>query len=145
MVIELLPVDIPKYWDAIKFMATEADEVPADSKEAYFNDLLSKLLSSEAQCWIRLNDDRVMVGLFMTLITVDKLSGDKTLEIRLGYSWEKQDISVWEEDAKIAARVAKREGCKYVTFFSRNPAIWNLAERTGFGTEYRMYKMKIGG
>ena len=57
MVIELLPDQVPRLWDAIKYGVVHTGNISEKDRPAYLCCLLHALLSSKANCFVWLNDD----------------------------------------------------------------------------------------
>jgi hypothetical protein len=143
MIIKLLSGQIPTFWEAIKFGATQADEVDEKDLQPYLNELLHALLSDKAQCFVGLDDKRSLVGVLVTRIGIDKITGDKFLFIQSVYTWERLEDSVWKETYDLFSQFALKEQCKYLSFSSRNPAIWDRTEKLGFKERTRTYTLQL--
>lgn len=131
MIIKLLSTQIPQYWEILKFATTTADEVDEKDLQPYLIELLHALLSDKAQCWIRLDDDRKIIALLITRITVNKITGYKSLYLQCVFSYREVPVSIWQKDFNLLIRFAKQEKCKSITFESRHPKIWEMT--TSFG------------
>jgi hypothetical protein len=143
MIIKLLPEQVPLFWDAIKFAAVQADEIDNKDLQPYLNELLHSLLGEKAQCFAGLDDKRTLVGILITRLGIDKITGDKYLLVQAVYTWKMLSDQVWKDAYELFQLFAKKEECKYITFNSRNPAIWNKAEKLGFVEKTRTYSLKI--
>lgn len=139
MILKLLPSQVPVLWDTIKYACIEADEVEKKDFPAYFNELLLSLLASKAQCWVRLTTDRQLSAICVSRIQVDKVSGEKGLFVQVVYSWKKGDSKEWIEDVNLMKEFGKKEGCKYLSFNSRNEAVFRIAKMTGFTETHRTF------
>jgi len=144
MTIKLLASQIPQFWEAIKFAAIKADEVDEKHQQTYLNELLHALLSDKAQCFVQMDDSRMLAGLMITRITVDKITGEKSILLQALYVWQKIDSRVWTEAFGIIKEFASKEGCVYLTFTSRNPAIWERTTALGFVEKTRVFTMNVG-
>lgn len=144
MIIKLLSIQIQKFWEPIKTAVTNADEVESKDFQPYLNELLHALLNDKAQCFIGLSEDRVLQGVLITRVMLDKITGEKYLHIQSVYTWEKLDQSVWQETYDLFSRFAVNENCKYLSFSSRNPAIWDRTKKLGFKEKTRTFTFKIG-
>jgi len=145
MIIKILSTQIPQLWEQIKFACVQADEVNKEDMPSYLNELLHALLSDKAQCWLRLGDDRTLLLLMITRILVDKITGRKSLFIQTLYSWKSVGDNEWQDDYNFVKEFAKHEQCKRISFESRNPRIWELAEVLGFKENLRSFKLSLGG
>lgn len=143
MILKLLPKQIPVFWNAIKTGAVQADEVDSKDLQPYLNELLHSLLSDKAQCFVVLSKDKVLLGLLVTRVQVDKITGDKYLLLQVLYVWEKMEDATWIDSLNLVHQFAKKEQCKYLLFNSRNSAIWDRTKRYGFVEKTRTYSLKI--
>lgn len=140
-----LPRQIPLLWEAIKFACVQADELDPDPKirSAYFNELLHSLLSHKAQCWIRLDSERRLIAVSITRILYNGQRDEKHLHIQTLYTWSLQPDDVWKRDIDLMREFAISEGCKYVSFFSRNERVWQIATGYGFVEDTRQFSYRI--
>jgi len=143
MIILVTPVDIPHIWEHIKKAVRDADEVREKDYASYFTDLLHDLLSSNAQCFIRMNEDRILEALVITRVLFNKHTNEKYLFVQSMFSWQLQAMDKWAADADIIYRFAKMRGCKYVSCFSRNPRVWELLESIGMQEETRTFSIAV--
>ena len=139
MIIRLLPTQVPKLWEAIKQAATQADEIEKEDIQPYLNELLHSLLNDKSQCWVRLSDEKRLLGLAVTKIAIDKITGDKSLVIRVLYSWSNVDDKEWQNDIFFVREFAKHEECKRISFESRNERVWQIGEFLGFKESLRTF------
>jgi hypothetical protein len=143
MILKLLANQVPMFWEAVKFASIQADEVDSKDMPDYLNELLQSLLSEKAQCFIRLDDNRCLIGLLITRIQVNKITGVKVLNLQCLYSWKSQDDSTWANDFVYLRTFAHEAGCAGAIFSSRNSAVWELARKVGFKEQTRTYAIGI--
>ena len=62
MVIELLPDQVPRLWDAIKYGVVHTGNISEKDRPAYLCCLLHALLSSKATCFVWLDDGRNLIA-----------------------------------------------------------------------------------
>lgn len=143
MIIKILPKQIPVFWNAIKFAATQADEIDSKNMQPYLNELLHALLSNKAQCFVSLDNNRVLTGLLITRLCVDKITGDNFLLLQAVYTWQILPDEMWRETYELFLAFAAKEKCKYLLFTSRNPNIWDRTEKLGFKEKTRTFTLEI--
>ncbi len=140
---KILPVQIPLFWNSIKFACIKADNVKQEGMQVYFNELLQALLSDKAQCFVALNEDKVLASICVTRILVDKFYGNKELLVQCLYSME----TISDEDVinywKFIADFARVAQCKYLVYNTRNPRVWHIAEVLGCAERYRTFEYKV--
>jgi len=143
MLIKLLPDQIPLVWDTIKFVIITVENVEEKYRQKYLNKVLMNLLDGDAQCFVRLNETRNIIGILITRFQVNKYTEEKYLYLQCVYSFKVVPDSVWKEDFKIVKKLAKKERCSYVSFVSDTPRIWELMKMIGFKEEHRVFKLQF--
>jgi hypothetical protein len=144
MIIRLLPNDIPKFWEAIKFASVKADEIDENDFPSYCSELLHALLNDKAQCFVRLApDSRVLTAIMITRVMINEKKNTRYLFIQGLYSWEPVEQKEWKEDMDFIAKYAKQRECTYVSTMSRNPRAQDIIQMVGFEEETRLYKMSL--
>ncbi|MCC7570634.1 hypothetical protein KO465_04760 [Candidatus Micrarchaeota archaeon] len=137
----VLCMQVPVFWEAIKYCCVQADEVPEDARQHYFMSLLQDLLSDKAQCFIVLDHERVLRAMAITRIISDKTSGQKELEIQCLYSM----MHIPDEDLQrywgFIGEFGRKESCKAVVFNTRNERIMDIAEMLGCQERLRRYSL----
>lgn len=145
MIIKLLPQQVPVFWDAIKLGTTQADEVDSKDLQSYLNEMLHALLSDKAQCFVALDEGRILKGLLITRLMADKTTERKFLLLQALYVWNKLETADWSEAYNLVSQFASKEHCESLSFNSRNPAAWKRMEQYGFKEKTRTLEIKIGG
>jgi hypothetical protein len=144
MFIRLLPTQISAFWETIKYGCVKADEVREEDMPRYFNELLHALLNDKAQCFVILDEQKILLGFFITRIIVNKFSGRKELFGQIFYSMR----SIIDEEAikyvNVLSQFAAKEDCCAFTFSSRNFRIWELAKVTGCEESSRNFELMLG-
>jgi hypothetical protein len=143
MTIFLLPNDIPMFWEAIKKCAIESGEIDAEHQASYLNELLNALLSSNAQCFARLSDERILEAIAISRVLYDKQRNQKYLYVQGLYSWQKKDAAAWQESIDFIKSFARSEGCSYIGCQSHNPAAWRIYEYIGMREVTRTFAMEV--
>ncbi|MDP2159444.1 MAG: hypothetical protein Q8K02_03110 [Flavobacterium sp.] len=138
-------MQIPSFWETIKFCCVQADEVESKDLQPYFNELLHSLLNEKSQCFVKLGDDKTLLALSVTRILIDKITGQKSLFIQILYSWKRFEDKEWQEGFNFIKEFAEHEQCKYIYFEPRNPRIWEMAEFLGCQESNRKFIFNIGG
>lgn len=140
---KLLPQQIVPFWEAIKFTCAKADEVRTEEFEPYMNSLLHDLLSSKAQCFVRMDEDRRLVALCVTRIAVGRYSTAKLLDIITFYSWKAQPVEVVNRDLEFIRQFAEAEKCTAITFSSSNSRVWDITKDFGFTEVTRTFSFVL--
>ena len=140
MIIRLLPTQIPAFWEPLKLGATQSGEIEVNARPYYFNKLLHSLLNNKSQCFVWLDDKRTLIRIMVTKIIIDKINGDKNLHIETLYSWAMRiDNKEWRSDFLLFKEFADHEGCKYISFETPNPRLFQIGEQVGFKEKSRIF------
>lgn len=147
MAIMLVPEQIPKFWEAIKFAAVKAECVEEGYREKYLNRLLYLLLAGKAQCFVRLSAERKLQMLGLTSIQVDQIRDEKTLFAYSLYSFEKVDKQTWIADLEDLKAWAKTSGCKSITTMTlaNNEKAIDLLNAVGWAKRFNHFIIELGG
>jgi len=144
-VYKVLAAQIPAFWDAIKYACVKADEIAVVDMPNYFNTLLQDLLGDKAQCFIILDDQRILHGITITRIIIDKVVVKKYLDIQVLYSMREITSDETTKYFKILHELAVKEHCFGITFNTRNQKIMQMAEWVGCTEQYRKFIYRLGG
>lgn len=141
--IRFLPSQIPTYWELIKYITVKVDEVDDRDLQPYLNELLHALLNGKAQCFVRLDENRSVVGVCITRFMADKITGKKYLLIQNAYAFESANDETRKQDFDFIKEFAKKEQCSYLSFSSRNKRIWALGEMNNFKEKFRTFEFRL--
>jgi hypothetical protein len=145
MIFRILPTQIPYFWEAIKFACKEADEVKKEEMQNYFNELLQALLSDKAQCFVALDENKILHSIAVTRIVVDKVQHKNELLVQCLYSMTMMDDESVRRYFSFIASFASQVKCELITYNSSNPRIWKIAEVLGCTERYRSFSYPVGG
>jgi hypothetical protein len=140
-----MPSQIPKVWEAVKYAVHQLDEIPAEQMPAYRVWLLHQLLSEKAQCWVTLNEDRVLLNVSLTRISTNTSTGRRELHLQCLYAFQGLTDQTVTEALALYRAFAKQSGCAIITGASRHSRACALMEQHGFQPQYRTYTLGIGG
>lgn len=127
MLIQIHSIQIPAYWEIIKYGAVKTDNIQPEDIEDYSLNLLHDLLSNKKSCFVHQVDDNVML---MTIITfmVSDLTKKKSLHMLNLYAFSHQNDEVWINALVDLVAIAKKEGCYKLIAESDNDRIQELAK-----------------
>lgn len=125
MLVQIHSIQIPAYWEIIKYGAVKTDEIQEADIEEYSLNLLHDLLSNKKSCFVHQVDDKVML---MTIITfmVEDLTKKKNLHMLNLYAFSHQENDVWINALVDIVAIAKKEGCHKLVAQSNNTRIKEL-------------------
>jgi len=142
-VVKLVPQQIPAFWDTIKYICKETDTASQKNFPVYCNKLLHDLLNEKAQCWVRLDDNRVLLGMMVTEICHNKQTDETYLHVPALYSWKMVSTEMWLKDWEFFKEFAVKAGCKYIDCQSANPQAWRLFESVGLREVSRSFAFRL--
>jgi hypothetical protein len=142
MLIMLTPNQVPQLWEQIKFALDKSNELGQD-KSKYFNKTLQGLLSGDAQCFIRLSDQRELELLIVTSISIDQLTGNKSLSIEALYSFKVTTDSQWDSILFELKKLAKNLECKKILAYTNNPRVFEITTTFGFKESFRCFEYRL--
>lgn len=140
----LIPASqVSQFWPAIKFATISVDNVQPNNVQDYLTKLLIELLNGTAQCFIRMSDEKKLMGLAVTKLISDELTNEKTLFISCLYSFEGVGSQQWDSDLRKLLAFAKRNKCKKITAYTNNDRVLNLAHSLGFYERFRCISLDL--
>ena len=143
MVIRLPPHQVPMLWDAIKFAASKTAGISDSDLPLYLNRLLNSLLNSTAHCFVRLDDNRVLMAVAITRTIADEVTGEKSLFINCLYSFKGVDEKQWEDDIGIIKDFAIKQGCGKITTYTSSERVSEIAKANGFKERFRCFMLEV--
>jgi len=145
MHIRVLPPQIPTVWEAVKYAVVQLDEVPPEQLNDYLLWMLQQLLSEKAQCWVTLNEDRVLLNVSLTRIVENPFTKNPELHLQCLYAFQGLTEHTITEALTLYRQFAKKAGCVTVTGSSRHPRACALLEQYGFQPGYKTYTLAVEG
>lgn len=141
--IRLLPRDIPRYWEHIKYTCKAAEDINDELFPAYARELLQALLNEKAQAWLRLTDENEIALIHVTRILHNSQYDEKYLYLQSSFAWKRLPEEAWDAEWEIMKEFARKEGCQYIGAMSNNPRIWEMARRVGFTESTRVFAYRL--
>jgi hypothetical protein len=145
MHIRVLPSQIPQVWEAVKYAVVQLDEVPQEQHNAYFVWLLQDLLSEKAQCWVTLNEDRVLLNVSLTRLVEHAWTQERELHVSCMYAFQGLTDETVTALLQMYMDCAKTMGCVRVVGTSRHPRAYAVMERQGLVPYARTYVKHVEG
>ena len=91
MIIKLLPEQVVKFWDMLRFAIAETFMPRNSCTNEHLQGILTNLLASKAQCWMAFkmeNEERKFVGFMVTRIAEDPAIRERCLFIDSIYAYQ---------------------------------------------------------
>lgn len=137
------PDQVPLLWNSIKYAAVNAQFVEEEFRERFLNNLLYQLLSSKAQCFVRIDEDRKVQAIALTKVQFDETRDERSLFVTCLYSFVKVDDDTWKNDIEILKKYAKKLGCKFITAWATSDKISDLISMMGMRERFKSFVMEV--
>lgn len=144
MHIKVMPSQIPQVWEAVKYAIAQMNEIPNEQMSAYYVWLLQDLLSEKAQCWITLNEERVLLNVSVTRIVKQGWTNENELHVHCMYAFQGLTDTTVATLLQMYVDFASVMGCKRVIGASRHPRACAVMEQQGLTPYYRTYVKEVG-
>jgi len=143
MFIKLLPEQLVKFWDMIRFAIAETFMPRNSCTNAHLQAILTSLLSGKMQCWMafeKAEGERKFIGFIITRIGEEPAIKERCLYVDSIYAFDKVPESVLFRGQKILESFAVKNNCKSIVALTESESIVKLAERNGFSKRYYLFK-----
>lgn len=139
MLVRLLPDQVAKFWDIIKY-AVEESLPPTVSKNIdNMQNVLIGCLDGSIEVWasyLKKDDNIKLNAVMLTQFLYDKSTKTKSLLIYCIYGYNNITRDFYIEGLDILKKYAKARGCTQIVAYSDVPLIINLAKQLGAETKY---------
>jgi len=142
MIIKLLPEQISKSWDLIRYGIMSVPSPIADMSAEGTRNILKHLLMGTVQCWAmfekdELTEEEKITGFILTTIADDLISGSKFLNIYDLFLTSTPKQEEFENGLKALQEFAKVNKCNKITAYTKVSGIIKIVEKLGFNIDYR--------
>lgn len=132
MILKLLPDQITKYWDAIRYGLLSTDTPSGMLNAKDIQSILCDILKGSMQCWVVCEEDKEIKGFILTSIYKDNFTQSKSLLIYSLYmftpvSTEKAMIIYQKLEA-----FAKASDCTKLIAYTTNEQVLSIAKKFNF-------------
>ena len=146
MLTKLLPDQIAKFWDIIKYAVENSMPPTANWTPNMSSKVLTSLLCGKSQCWISYimkEDQRILEGVVVTEILHDHVSDTKNLLIYCIHGYSESQKSSWLDGLKTLVKFAASRRCKNIVGYTDVPSIINIVKRFGGETEFTFVSLPL--
>jgi hypothetical protein len=134
MFAKLLPEQISKFWDVIKYGLEQTLPPIAGDHPDRMNRVLTACLCGKADVWASYTRDNGVgnfEGFAVTRIIFDDVSSTFSLLIYTIYAYSKVSSSTWLVALRKLAAYAKLKNCRFVVAYTDFPGIVEISKRLG--------------
>lgn len=139
----ILSIQVPHYWDLVKFVLSEVEGIPTEHADGVFNRVFAKLMCSKMQCFV-LMDDKEITGLVLTELFEHEVTTEGTLNVRALYSFQEDNEKIWKKAFGLVNRFAKKERCSKIRMEFKSPEILDLAKANRYEEVSKVMELRIG-
>jgi len=136
---------IVKYWELIKYVTSKSVELDERDLKAGLIWLLHKLLSDKAQCWFRLDDERNVIAVVITMLEIDKRFNHKNLNIYVTFSYRHVSFEEWQQGFELLKEFAVKEQCDNIILATKNKQMMEMDKALGFKQSYTSFVYDLKG
>ena len=143
MIIKLLPEQVVKFWDMLRYAIAETFMPRNSCTNEHLRYILAGLLSGKIQCWMAFKDvegQRKFIGFVVTRIGSDPAIGELTLFIDSIYAFQTVPEEIMFSCQSILERFAVKNNCKAIAAMTEADRIATLAKRNGYSQRFYLYK-----
>jgi len=146
MLTKLLPDQISKFWDVIKYAIEESLPPVAGEGPDRMNNILMSLLSNKSQCWASYavnGDQRKFDGIVITKVLYDDISDTRNLLIYCLYGYGDVGRDSWLSGFKALVKYAGSKNCCRIIGYTDVPSIARIVRRLGGETRYTFVSLPL--
>ena len=138
MLTRLLPDQISKFWDVIKYAIEESAPPNINISPDMMNKILMSLLSNKSQCWVMYTvkeNKRDLNAVAVTEISIDNISECKNLLLYSVYGYTNISRKSWLSAFKVLAKYAIANNCDKIVGYTNVPHILKITRMLGGNTD----------
>ena len=146
MLARLLPEQISKFWDIIKYAVEKSLPPIAGEHPDKMNKILSAALSDAVDVWAlyaREGDETKLEGIGLTEILYDDISGTKNLLIYSLYGYSKISEETYQSSFISLLKYARSKGCLQIIAYTDSRQIVNVSKALDADTSYTFVSFDI--
>ena len=143
MLIKLLPEQVVKFWDMLRFAIAETFMPRNSCTNEHLQAILASLLAGKTQCWMgfkMVEGERKFIGFVVTRIGEDPAIKEKTLFVDSIYAFQTVPEELLFTCQGILEKFAKKNNCKSMAALTEADRIAKLAQRNGYSQRYYLFK-----
>lgn len=146
MLTKLLPEQISKFWDIIKYAVEESLPPVVGESPNKMNNILMSCLNGTLEVWAsyeRSEEGTRFEGLMITSILYDKSSQTKNLLIYCIYGYNKVDKQSWYSGLTSLLKYAKSKNCNQIVAYTDVPMLVDLVKSLGGEARYTFVSFNV--
>ena len=144
MITALLPEQIARYWDIIKYAVERSvPPIPGEHPDK-LNRILSSALSGKIKVWVvRSHDKSKLESIILTEVLYDYVTDITSLLIYSVCSFETINRTTWPKTLSYIARYAKAKKIDRIVAYSSLKGIVDISKKLGADTSYTFISFDV--
>lgn len=147
LIVQMLPEQVSKFWDVIKFAVEESVPPIVGEHPDKMNNILSYILCGFIDVWASYTEDgkgnREFTSIVLTQEIYDEPSGTKNLLIYSIYGYNQIDSDSWKNLFTTAIKLAKEKKCSKLLAYSNVDKVIEMAKFFGGETDYTLLTFDV--
>ena len=142
MVQQIMPEQVPKFWEAAKNLVEEAIPNVYGESSNKLNNILSELLMGTMILWVTFDgEEKKTNGLFITKVIEDGITEVRSLLMYCLYTYSNVTPQIWADGWEAMRKYGMSVGCKRMTAYTDVPFIIEQAKKVGGVVSYTFLDM----
>ena len=146
MLTKLLPDQVAKFWDIIKFAVEESLPPIIGENPDKMNRILSSILSGKTQCWAsyrRDGENTTFEGIALTKVIYDDASDTRNLLIYTVYAYNISAKESWVDGLLSVVKYAAAQKCSQIVSYTSEPYLVKKAKALGANTDFTFVPFNV--
>jgi len=143
MILKIPALQIPNYWELIKFAGVKADGIADKDISRYAIELLLKLLDGTYGALLSFNKDKSLNRVLIYEFYQDKITDEKVVQFKIMYSFNHASKENWDEESVLVYEFAKTNNCDLVRATIRSDQLMDITDQLGGTVESKNYYIKL--
>lgn len=148
MLIKLLPEQVSKHWNDVKWAIEQSLPPIVGMQSDRMSNILTAILTEELVVWISVEkrtSENVITGLVVTSLLFDKPSGTKSLLIYCIYGYSNSTAESWKGGFETLRKYGVGKSCNRIIGYTDVNSIIKFAQGVGAETRYTLVSFPLGG
>ena len=147
MLTRLIPEQISRCWDIIKYAIIQTTPPTISRDPGYLNRLLMNMIAGHLDVWILHEKDSdgvtKIIAVGVTRIINDDIEGVRNLLIYSVYGYDTINTNNWAEVIKSISKFAKDKNCGKIITYSIIPYVIERLKGLGWDADYVLISHKL--
>lgn len=146
MLTKLLPDQVSKFWDVIKYAIEESLPPIVGESPNKMNNILTSILVNKTNCWVsyhKKGENKVFEGVVLTRILYDDASETRNLLIYCIYGYENSKVSSWTDALTALLKYSKKKRCAQIVAYTDNEKLLKMVSHLNGISRYSFISFDV--